>query len=113
MPMGIKNGRAIFQRVMDHILQGLDCADIFIDDIIIRSSGDTKEKLLASHDRNVRAVLDRLPQVELVASVSKTDSFVHSIELCRHVLENGTRRPAPGKMLALERLERPDNLREL
>ena len=32
MPMGIKNGPAIFQRVMDHVLQGLDCADVYIDD---------------------------------------------------------------------------------
>ena len=28
MPMGIKNGPAFFQRVMDHVLQGLDCADV-------------------------------------------------------------------------------------
>ena len=41
MPMGIENGPAIFQRVMDHVLQGLDCADVYIDDIIIGSSGAT------------------------------------------------------------------------
>ena len=45
MPMGIKNGPAIFQRVMDHVLQGLVCADICIDDNIIGSSGDTEEEL--------------------------------------------------------------------
>ena len=28
MPMGIRNGPALFQRVMDHVLQGLDCADV-------------------------------------------------------------------------------------
>ena len=103
MPMGIKNGPAIFQRVMDHVLQGLDCADVYIDDIIIGSAGATEEELLANHDRDVRAVLDRLRKEELVASVSKTDFFVRSVEFCGHVLENGTRRPAPGKMLALER----------
>ena len=54
MPMGIKNGPAIFQRVMDHVLQGLDCADVYIDDIIIGSSGATEEELLANHDRDVR-----------------------------------------------------------
>ena len=111
MPMGIKNGPAILQRVIDHVLQGLDCADVYIDDIIIGSSGDTEEELLANHDRDVRAVLDRLPREELVASVSKTDLFVHSF--CGHVLENGTRRPAPGKMLALECWEKPYNVREL
>ena len=103
MPMGIKNGPAIFQRVMDHVLQGLDCADVYIDDIIIGSSGATKEELLANHDRDVRAVLDRLRKEELVASGSKTDFFVRSVEFCGHVLENGTRRPASGRTLALER----------
>ena len=76
MPMGIRNGPAIFQRVMNHVLQALDCADVYIDDIIIGSSGDTEEELLASHDRNVRALFIRLRQEELVASVSKTDFFV-------------------------------------
>ena len=28
-PMGIKNGPAIFQRVMDRVLQGLNCADVY------------------------------------------------------------------------------------
>ena len=113
MPMGIKNGPAIFQRVMDHVLQGLDCANLYIDDIIIGSSGATEEELLANHNRDMRAVLDRLRKEELVASVSKTDFFVRSVEFCGYVLENGTRRPAPGKMLALERWDKPDNVREL
>ena len=95
--MGIKNGPAIFQRVMDHVLQGLDCADVYIDDTIIGSSGATDEELLGNHDRDVRAVLDRLRKEELVASVSKTDFFVRLVEFCGHVLENGTRRSAPGK----------------
>ena len=113
MPMGIKNGPAIFQRVMDHVLQGLDCADVYIDDIIIGSSGATEEELLADQDRDMRAVLDGLQKEELVASVSKTDFFVRSVEFCGHVLKDGTRRPAPGRMLALERWDKPDNVREL
>ena len=71
MPKGIKNGPAIFQQVMDHVLQGLDCADVYIDDIIIGSSSATEEELLASHDRDVRAELDRLRKAELVASVNR------------------------------------------
>ena len=113
MPMGIKNGPAIFQRLMDHVLQGLDCADVYIDDIIIGSSGNTEEELSANHHCDVRAVFDRLRKEELVAWVSKTDSCVWSVEFCGDVLENGTRRPAPGKMFALERWEKPNNVREL
>ena len=70
--MGIKNGPAILQRVMYHVLHG---ADVYIYDIIIGSSGDTEEELLANHDRDVRAVLDRLRPEELVELVSKTDFF--------------------------------------
>ena len=73
MPMGIKNGPAIFQRVMDHILQGLDRADVYIDDTIIGTSSETEEELSANHDRDVRAVLDRLRKEELVAWVSKAE----------------------------------------
>ena len=61
---------------MHHVLQYLDCANVYIDDIIIGSSGETKEELLANHDHDVRAVLDRLRKEELVASVSKNSLFV-------------------------------------
>ena len=107
--MGIKNGLTVFQRAMDHVLQGLDCADVYVNDIIIGSSGDTEEELLANHNRDARAVFDGLRKEESVASLSKTDFFVPSVEFCGHVLENGTRQPAAGKMLALERWEKPDN----
>ena len=89
------------------------CAHVYIDDIITGSSGDTEEGLLANHNRDVHAVFDRLRKEELFASVSKTNFFVSSVEFCGHVLENCTRRPAQGKMLALERWEKPDNVREL
>ena len=111
--MGIKNGPAIFQRVMDQVLQDLHCADVYINDIIIGYSDDTEEELLATQDRDMPVVLDRLQREALLDSVSETDFFVGSVEFCGHVLENGTRRPAPGKMLPLERWTKPDNVREL
>ena len=101
MPMGIRNGPAIFQRVMDHVLQGLDCADLYVDDILIGSSGDTEEELLPNHDGDVGAVLDRLRRDKLVALVSKTDFVVGSVQFCGHVLENVTGQPAPGKICHL------------
>ena len=113
MPMNIKTGPAIVRRVVDHVLQGLDCADVYMDDVIVASSGDTEEELLANQDREVRAVFDRLQRGEVVASVSKTDLFVRSVEFCGHVFEICTRRPAPGKMLALERWTKPGNVLEL
>ena len=113
MPMGIKNGPAVFQRVMHDVLQGFDCADVYIDDSTVGSSGDTEEELLANHDHHVRAKLNRLLREKLVVSVSKTEFFVRSVEFCGHVLENGTRRPAARKLFALERWTKLDGVREL
>ena len=113
MPAGMKSGPAFFQRVMDHVLQGLDCADEYIDEIIIGSFGDTKEELLDNYERDVRAVLHRLHWGELVALVSKTDFFVPFVDFCGRVLENGIHPPARGKMLAPERWIKSDNVREL
>ena len=85
MPTGIKNRPRIFERVMDHVLQGLDCADVYIDDIIIGCSGDTDKELLDNQNRDVGTGLDRLRREELVASVSKTDVFVCSGQFSGHV----------------------------
>ena len=60
MPMGIKNGPAILQRGMNHVLQGLDSADMYINDIIIGFSGDTEEVLLASWAYPANPALDNV-----------------------------------------------------
>lgn len=60
MPMGAKNGNAAFQRMMDWVLLDLDCADPFVDDLIISPSGDTEEDLIHNHMTYVCKVLDTL-----------------------------------------------------
>ena len=86
---------------------------MYINGIIFGASGDTEEELLANHDRDVRSVFDRLRREDLVASVSKMEFLVRSVVFCGHVLKNGTRQPAPGKIMALENWSKPDNVREV
>ena len=85
MPVGIQDGPAIFQRVMDQFLRGWIVRKYF-DDIIGGSSSDKEEELLAEHNRDVPAMLDRLQREGVVALVNKTVYFAGSAEFCGHEL---------------------------
>ncbi len=43
---------------MECVLQDLENADPYVDDIIIGSTGGTWEEVIANHERDVRAVLN-------------------------------------------------------
>ena len=57
--MGLKNGGAIFQRMMEWVLKGLEGVNVYMDDVIVGTSGDTFEEILENHSQALRAVLDR------------------------------------------------------
>ncbi len=55
--MGLKNGNAMFQRMMEWVLRNLENADPYVDHIIIGSTGAFMEEIMANHEKDVRAVL--------------------------------------------------------
>ena len=111
--MGLKNGNAIFQRVMEDVLRDEECADPYVDDIIIGSTGDTEEELLTNHERDLRRVLGRLEKAQLVAEPGKARLFMREIEFCGHVLREGTRTPAPGKLACIQKWTAPKTITQL
>ena len=111
--MGLKNGNAIFQRVMEDVLKDLDFVDAYVDDVIIGSTGSTREELLANHDRDLRQALDTLHAAGLFAEPSKAQLFVEEVSFCGHILRNGQRTPAPGKLLPIKNWELPPTLTKL
>ena len=94
--MGLKNAPSVFQKVMDWVFKDMKNVDPYIDDIIIGSTGDTWEEMLANHERDVRRTLDKLAEQELLVSWKKAQLFVQKVEFCGHVMENGTSTPSPG-----------------
>ena len=55
MPMGVTNGNAAFQRMLENLVEPVrDCADPFVDDVIIASEDPSMsyEELLEAHERN-------------------------------------------------------------
>ena len=84
-----------------------------MDDIIVGTRAEAGEDLFEAHDRDLRRVLNLLVQEQLVADISKCKFFMPEVEWCGHILRNGTRSPAPGKLFAIENWERPRNISEL
>ena len=113
LAMGLKNGGAIFQRMMEWVLQPCECADPYIDDVIVGSQGTTREEALKNHERDLRQVLDRLKEHKLLVGPLKTKLFMREVEFCGHVLSEGRKQPAPGKLLSIQKWQLPQTVTQL
>ena len=87
--MGIINGNAIYQRVMEWELKEFDFADGYVDDVIVGSTGATWEESVANHEKDLEAVLDKFAQDRMVVNGDKVHMFVDNVEFCGHVLTQG------------------------
>ena len=116
MPMGVTNGNAAFQRMLENLLEPVrDCADPFVDDVII-ASGDPSmsyDELLEAHERDVTRVLDLRVQHKLTGSIDKATIAVSEVAFAGHIVGNGQLKPIPGKVVAIEHWEKPRTVSEL
>ena len=99
VPMGAKNGNAAFQRMMEDLLGPVrDCADPFVDDIIIGSGTEdmTEDELIGAHENDLRKVLSELDKHNMVCKPTKASLFVKEVDFAGHVAGHGQRRPMPG-----------------
>ena len=116
VPMGAKNGNAAFQRMMEDLLGPVrDCADPFVDDIIIGSGTEnmTEDDLIDAHEKDLRRVLSELDKHNMVCKPTKASLFVKEVEFAGHVVGHGQRRPMPGKLASLHHWEKPQTISEL
>ena len=99
--------------MMEWVLQDHENTDPYIDDVIIGSTGDTPEELLANHEKDVREVLQTLAKHNILVSAKKVQMFMKEVEFCGHVLSEGKRRPAQGKLMAVQKWDLPSTVTEL
>ena len=110
VPMGAKNGNAAFQRMMEDLLGPVrDCADPFVDDIIIGSGTED----MTEDEKDLRRVLSELDKHNMVCKPTKASLFVREVEFAGHVVGHRQRRPMPGKLASLNHWERPQTISEL
>ena len=97
----------------DRMIPVRDIADAYIDDILDGTEVPDGQDAYALHDRDLRRLLELLKEEKLVADINKCKMFVREVEFCGHILGRGVRRPAPGKLMAIEKWERPKNITEM
>ena len=89
------------------MLRYLSFADAYIDDVIVGSNGDILDDAIAQHKNDLVQVLETLEAADIVVSTKKMQLFLKEVEFCSHILSEWKRRPAPWKLLALQKLELP------
>ena len=65
MPFGLKNAAQAFQRLMDTVLQDVNCAFVYLDDILVASSSEEEHML------DLRTICRRLQDFGLVVRLEK------------------------------------------
>ena len=102
MPFGLRNGPAVFQRLMDSILhRDKEYSQVYIDDIAVFST--TWEE----HCHHIGVVLSRLQEAGLTANVSKCQWAQTQVEFLGHVVGKGIVSPAELKVRAVADFQLP------
>ena len=109
MPFGLTNSGASFQRLMGHILRGLEYrfALIYIDDIIIFS------RSVEEHLVHLEEVFRRLRQANVKLNPKKCSFVRQKVEYLGHVVTSEGVSPNPNKVRVVQEFPTPNNLKEL
>ena len=116
MPIGVTNGNAAFQRMLENPLEPVrDCAEPFVDNAIIASGVPSRgrDELLEAHERDVTKVLDLLARNKLTGSSDKATIDVSKLVFTSHVDANAQREPMPGRVAAMEHWDEHKTVSEL
>ena len=109
MPQGVRNAPAVFQRLMDKVLVGLDPTEVecYVDDILCKSDD------FEDHCELIRQVLVRLGKAGLMISLDKCSFFREEIKyLGYRVTKEGLL--AGDKLLrAIKEFPRPDTVKKI
>ena len=109
MPFGLTNSGASFQRLMGHILRGLEYrfALIYIDDIIIFSES------VEEHLAHLEEVFRRLREANVKLNPKKCSLVKQKVEYLGHVVTPDGVIPNPEKVRVVREFPIPKNLKEL
>ena len=110
MPFGIKSAPEEFQRWIDECLEGLENIQAIHDDVIIFGTGDSEEEALASHDKALRALLDRCWECGLKLNKKKIKFKQDSVAYMGHIFGKQGLSPDSVKVQAVRDMPCPTDI---
>ena len=106
LPFGISSAPEIFQRAMTEILQDLDGVICHMDDILVHAPEEI------THDKRVRAVLQRLQEAGITLN-EKCEFSQKSVKFLGHVIDANGIHADPAKTTAIKDFPAPTTVTEL
>ena len=103
VPFGLAQAPSYFQKLMNKVLNGLNFAFVYLDDIIIFST--TAEE----HMKHIQIVIDRLKAAQLKLKKSKCAFFKKELFYLGHLLTTEGIKPQFEKVKAIHEMKPPNN----
>lgn len=103
LPFGISCAPEVYQRIMDHMLEGIRGAYAVIDDILIAA------RTLEEHDKILRQVIERASSYNLKLNFEKTNLRQKQVTYVGHVLTEHGLKPDPAKVQAVINMPKPSS----
>ena len=107
MPFGVMNAPAVFQRLMQGVLSGLQFISVYLDDVIVYS------ETLAEHVSHLRIVFKCLRTAGLKLNPAKCRFVCDEVEYIGHLITPAGLKPSERKLTAVREFPVPTNLKHL
>ena len=107
MPFGVMNAPAVFQRLMQRVLSGLQFISVYLDDVIVYS------ETLAEHVSHLRIVFEHLRTAGLKLNPAKCRFVCDEVEYLGHLITPAGLKPSERDLTAVREFPVPTNLKHL
>ena len=98
---------------MQKILEGLDGVVSIHDDVTVYGEGETLDEAIKDHDKNLRNLMERARENNLVFNYAKTQILKPEIVFFGNVYGRDGVKPDPAKIQAIRDISAPSNVKEL